>query len=89
MLVTYVLAGVFLVTTALHVWLLTRMMPYRKDLLEGTKGWQRFLSFINQSARANYSAQSYQPGGERYLPWLRWSGLLAGMTLCGTVLSLV
>jgi len=81
------LAAIDIVMFGLHVYVLVKMMPFRKDLLEDAHGVTRFRDFIAQPVRENYSASSYLPEGVRYLPWLRLTALVGTILLIATALS--
>jgi hypothetical protein len=70
-----------------HIWVLTRLMPHRRDLLEDATGLRRFRDFIDQPVRENYSARNYGEAGLGYLRWLRLTAALGTIALVGTVLS--
>ena len=70
-----------------HVWVISRLLPYRKDLLEDATGFRRFRDFIDRPVLENYSARNYVQPGLPYLQWLRLTAVLGTVALIGTVLS--
>ena len=60
---------------------LVRLMPYRKDLIEGSTGLTRFRDYISQSWIESLRPQNYQEPGHRYIRWLRWTMLSAMVCL--------
>ena len=56
---------------------LVKLMPYRKNLIDGSTGLTRFRDYISQSWIKSLRPQNYEEPGHRYIRWLRWTMLLA------------
>lgn len=61
-------------------------MYYRKDLLEGSRGLERFVDYISLPAQQNYSGRYYTDAGQKYLPWIRGT---AGIAMLAIVIAVV
>ena len=85
---TTLFGGIFVFACAAHIYVMSRIMPYRKDLLEGATGLRRFWDYASQSVADNYSLRSYEADAHRYLLWLRLSGVVGGIALAATVFSM-
>ena len=79
--------GVLAVATAWHLAVLYRLMAFRKDLLEGSTGFERFRSFVSQSWIENAAPRNYSEEGRPYLKWYRASLIVSLLALWGFVFA--
>jgi hypothetical protein len=79
--------GVLVGAMTWHLVVLYRLMPYRKDLLEGSTGLERFRSFVSQSWIENAAPRNYSDEARPYFKWYRASAIASVLALWGFVFA--
>ena len=69
--------GPLIPTLAAYIYTTIRIMPFAKDLPEHSAGLRRLLDFLWQPANRIWSRANYTEEGQRLVPWLRATAVLA------------
>jgi hypothetical protein len=78
----------FLVSLAVHLWVLARVRPFRKDLAEPAGGLGSFIGYLSSSWKDGYSTRNYTDDGKPLVIWVRITGALAMMFLAGFLVDI-
>jgi hypothetical protein len=85
---TFPCTGAWVLATAAHVYVYTRLMPFRKGLPQRLAPFRRLIAFVTRPAAENYAPRYYIDPGARYLPWLWVTAALASAGLGCALFSL-